>query len=313
MTSKLWNSFITLGVVVFIIVVACRKSATPAADTGALFADSLALDNKANSDCPNAPDYGDSIIYGKWRGPHNDYTVKPKKIKDDGRFFAWPQGLVLDPATGEINVTQSEAGVRYKVGFVKSGTTDTCFTTVILAGITYLDGIYSLDGSDTLASPYYNANPASAPVCDASDDNDYPGQGQPGGSQRCEFDDDDDDDNGNGKDDEPPPGKSANAQKLKVRTKSGIINLKKSFTEGIFGVNPQNGDNKKVTIYYRLNDKGNKVLQSITVDVWFYNRPSDVPAAQKEVITNRQLEFAQLMVVDSRPRPPQIVITRYSF
>jgi hypothetical protein len=310
---KLFTSFITLCVVLLIIAFACRKSATPVTDTVAPLTDGTVLAQKTNSNCPDTPDYGDSIIYGKWRGPHNDYTIKPKKIRADGHFFAWPQGLVLDPATGEINVTKSEAGVRYKIGFVKSGTTDTCFTTVILAGITYLDGIYSLDGSDTLAKPYYNANPAAAPVCDESDDDDYPGQGHPGGNANCEFDDDDDDDNGNGKEDEPPSGQSANAQKLKVRTKSGIINLKKSFSEGIFGVNPGNGDNKKVTIYYRLNDKGNKVLQSITVDVWFYNRPSDIPAAQQQLITNRQQEFAQFMVVDSRPRPPQIVITRYSF
>lgn len=258
------------------------------------------------------PDYGDSIIFGKWKGPHNDYTIKPKKIKDNGRFFAWPEGMVIDPLTGEINVTQSEAGIRYKVGFVKSGTTDTCFTTLILGGITYVDAIYSMEANDTLAKPYYYANPATAPVCDGSDDTDYPGQGNPGGNANCEFDDDDDDDNGNGKDDEPPPGQRANDKKLKVRTKSGVINLKKSLNEGIFGPNPQNGDNKLVTIYYRLNDKSGKALQSITIQVWYYNKRSDVPAAQQNTIINRQTSFQQYQVVNGKPRPPMIILTSFS-
>jgi hypothetical protein len=309
MKLKPWISLLSLIVVVVLLLLACHKSDAPVHSGSG----NLDLAKKTNNTCPNTSDYGDSIIYGKWKGPHQDYIIKPKKINDDGAFFAWPQGMVINPASGEINVTQSEAGIRYKVGFVKRGTTDTCFSTLILGGITYLDGIYSMDANDTLASPYYYANPAAGPVCDASDDTDYPGQGHPGGNAKCEFDDDDDDDNGNGKDDEPPAGQSANSRNLKVRTKSGIINLKKSLNEGIFGTNPNNGDNKKVTIYYRLNDKGNKVLQSITVEVWFYNKRSDVPVSQQNTIISRQTEFQQYMVADSKPRPPQIIITRYSY
>jgi len=258
----------------------------------------------------SGPDYGDSIIFGKWKGPNNDYTIKPKKIADKGTYLARPEGLVIDPATGEINVSKSESGVRYEVGFVKRGATDTCFSTLIVSGITYADAIYSIDANDTLAIPYYNANPATAPVCDGSDDTDYPGQGNPGGNANCEFDDDDDDDNGNGKNDEPPPGQKANDKNLKVRTKSGIINLKKSLDEGLFGLNPQNGDNKLITIYYRLNDQSNKALQNITVQVWYYNKRSDVPIAQQYTIASRKAAFMQYQVINGRPRPPMIILTR---
>lgn len=295
------NSLLVCSIVAFILI-ACKKSADTSTQAG-----SIALDKKNTAD--NTPDYGDTVIYIKWKGPKKDFTIKPKKIKDPGKFVSKPQGLVLDAASGEINVSKSETGIRYQVGFVKANTQDTSFTTLVVGGITYLDGIYSMSTSDTLASPFYDANPVQAPVCEASDDTDYPTL-TIAGADKCEFDDDEDLDSPNGKDDEPPAGQSANKKKLRVRKKSGVINLKKSLNDGIFGANPQNGDTKLVTIYYRLNDKSDKVLQSITIQVTYYRNKSDIPAATQMGILSMQQQFMQYTVVNGKPRPPQIVITR---
>ena len=134
-----------------------------------------------------------------------------------------------------------------------------------------------------------------------------------GGNDKCEFDDGSDDDNGNGSADEPPPGQRANDQKVRVRTKSGVINLKKTLGDGAFGPNPQNGDRKEVTIYYRLNDCSSKSLQKITVELIYYAKQSDIPAALINEVRDRRNAFMQsrIIMVKGKPRPPQIFITRF--
>jgi hypothetical protein len=219
--------------------------------------------------------------------------------------------LVINSTTGEINVTQSETGLRYKIGFIKTGSTDTCFSTLILGGITYIDSIYSLDKNDTLAIPYYYANPTAPAVCDPSNDNDYPGQGQHG-NNKCEFDDDGDLD-GNGPTDEPPAGSTANSLGVRVRTISGVINLKKTLQDGAFGsTTPANGSMVKATIYYRLNDQSGRVLQKIPVELYYYNSVSDIPTNYRNNIALNRQNFFNYIVVNGRPRPPMIILTRFS-
>jgi hypothetical protein len=262
----------------------------------------------------SAPDYGDSIIYSKWQGPNNDYSIKPKNNKFAGRWFAWPEGLLIDSTTGEINVSASETGVRYKVGFVKSGTQDTCTATLILGGITYVDSIYNMAKNDTLAFPYYYANPTAPSICDISDDTDYPTPGGNGhGNNKCEFDDDEDDDLNNGQADEPPAGSGANKQGVWVRTVSGVINLKKTMAD-VFGPNPQNGDTKKVDIYYRLNDRSSKALQKLSVRFIYYNLEAEIPIYLKHEIRVKRNSFYSYMTTESdyKPRPPMIILTRAS-
>ncbi len=146
-----------------------------------------------------------------------------------GTYFAWPAGLLIDSVTGSINISKSETGARYLVGFVKTGSSDTCTKELVLSGITYVDSVYVLSNNDTLAIPYYNAEPSSTSVCGNSGDHPTPGNNE------CEFDDGDDDDNGNGQADEPPPGQRANDQHVRVRTTNGIINLRQTLEEGYAG------------------------------------------------------------------------------
>ncbi len=294
----------------FLVIFACSKSKTTEVVSSIPFPAEIALNN-----CQLAPDYGSKVICAKWRGPNMDHLVKPKNDPGAGRYFSWPQGLVIDQNTGEINVTKSESGAKYIIGFIRTGTTDTCLTDLVLGGATYVDSVYVLSANDTLAQPYFNADPNMTSICDPSDDNDYPGNGAPngGGNDKCEFDDGFDDDNGNGTADEPPPGQRANDQKVRVRTLSGIINLKKTLDEGGFGANPQNGDSKEITIYYRLNDCSVKALQKIKVNLIYYEKKSDIPVQLLSDMRVKRNNFMQARIIDpnGKPRPPQIFVTRY--
>src|ERR1700730_9823434 len=108
--------------------------------------------------CSYAPDYGDSIIYPQpTNGP--DYVVSPVNNPGTGKYFSWPGGMVIDSLPGAINVTKSQTGQRYDIGFVKTGSTDTCLKSLIIAGAAYMDSVYVLANNEKLALPYFNANP----------------------------------------------------------------------------------------------------------------------------------------------------------
>jgi hypothetical protein len=306
MTSSASNTlFVTLVLVIF----ACSKSKITQDVKTIPFPEELELNA-----CLNAPDYGAKVICPAWRGANNDHKIRPKNDPGDGQYYAWPAGLVIDQTTGEINVSKSETGARYIIGFIRNGSTDTCLTDITIGGVTYVDSVYVLSNNDTLALPHFNANPIPISVCDASDDTDYPGNsgGNGGGNEKCEFDDGSDDDNANGQADEPPPGQRANDQQVRVRTVSGIINLKKTLEDGAFGPNPQNGDSKEVTIYYRLNDCSVKALQKLKVNLIYYHKKSDIPVELLDDVRVKRTSFmeARIIAPDGKPRPPQIFVTR---
>jgi hypothetical protein len=308
MKNKVHTKFLVLFTLLLVIF-ACSKSKITQEAKSIPFPEQLELNN-----CINAPDYGSAVICPSYRGPNNDHKIKPKNDPGPGLYYAWPAGLAINQTTGEINVTQSETGARYIIGFVRTGGTDTCLTELTIAGVTYVDSVYVLSANDTLALPHFNANPIPTSICDPSDDTDYPGGsgGNGGGNDKCEFDDGSDDDNGNGIADEPPAGQRANDQQVRVRTISGIINLKKTLEEGAFGANPQNGDRKQVTIYYRLNDCSVKALQKIKVDLIYYEKKSDIPVTLLNEVTEKRTRFMQARIIDpnGKPRPPQIFVTR---
>jgi hypothetical protein len=99
---------------------------------------------------------------------------------------------------------------------------------------------------------------------------------------------------------------------VRVRTVSGVINLKKTLEDGAFGPNPQNGDSKEVTIYYRLNDCSVKALQKIKVNLIYYEKKSDIPVQVLDEVRGRRTAFMQARIIDpnGKPRPPQIFVTR---
>ncbi|HUR10712.1 MAG TPA: hypothetical protein VM012_05055 [Flavitalea sp.] len=265
--------------------------------------------------CPNAPSYGDSVLIGEYKNK-KEFIVDVQNDPGAGIYYSWPLGLSIDKNTGAINVTKSESGIKYNIGFVKDRSKDTCRTNIIISGVNYVDSIYVLSRNDTLALPYFNAQPLLTAPCDASDDNDYPrsGGGRGKGNSKCEFDDDEDRNDLDNDEDEnqPPAGQTANEQKVRVRTISGIINLKRTLEEGAFGHNPKNGASTEVTLYYRLNDGSKKSLRKIRIKLMYYQKKTDVPKTMSAEISNKRKEFMQEMpmMAQALPRPPLIIITR---
>jgi hypothetical protein len=244
--------------------------------------------------CPGAPNYGDSIVYLKPRNGGDFFADPINNVGVQGTYLSWPEGLKLNKNTGVINLSQSETGVRYNIAFVKKGTTDTCVSQLIVGGLTYLDAIYVLEQQDTLAKPIFNADPFGPSVCDDSDDTDYP-DNNGNGNNKCVFDDD-------------APGQRANDQKLRVRTKSGIINLKRSVDDGLFGPNPRNGASKMVQIKYKLNDASLKAGQKLTVQVMYFDKLSSIPVSLKQEVAGKRADMFTYHVVNGKPRPPLLII-----
>jgi|SRR5882724_3674085 len=240
--------------------------------------------------CAYAPNYGDSIIFPQ---PTNqDYIITPINNPGTGKYFSWPEGMVIDSLTGAINITKSETGERYAIGFVKQGTTDTCLQTLIIGGAAYMDSVYVLADNQTTASPYYNADPFLAPVCSGSN---VSGSG-------CQYD---------------VTGDAA-SKKIIVDHNTGVIDLKKTLNGGLlggaFGLLPADGQTIQTTIYYRLNDASNNALQHITVQMMFYNRKSQINTG---LVNNLLLKInniltGNLISTTGNPRPPLIIITRFN-
>jgi len=199
--------------------------------------------------------------------------------------------MIMDSLTGAINVTKSETGMRYAIGFVKSGTTDTCLSTLIIGGAAYMDSVYVLlDGQDK-AVPYYNANPYLPPACSG-----------PGTS--CTFD----------------VTGSAAAKKVIVNNSSGEIDLKKTLDGsggilglgGAFGLLPLDGQTITVPIYYKLNDASNHALEHIDVQIAYYSSKSAIGTGLLGSVVNKLTAVLNLQLISKsyNPRPPLIIIVR---
>lgn len=296
---KLYKLFSLIGA--FLLLFACLKkqddlkpsSGAPPADT--------ARGPRQETSC--IPDYGDSVLCYQLLTSGQDYIVSPLNKPGKGKYIASPEGLVIDSNTGEINVTKSESGLAYKVGFIAEGSSDTCFTRVITSGINYLDGIYVLSDNDTLAVPVYKGTLNGSPVC-----------GDKGLFGSCEFDDDEDDDNGNGSFDEPAPGLSFASKNIRIDTKTGVISLNHTLLDGAFGsLSPDDGTTVNATLYYRLDDCSNKALRKIDISFTYYRRLSDVPRSLIDDVTNAVNNILGLVFRTSggktnNPRPPHIVV-----
>ncbi|MEO5594128.1 MAG: hypothetical protein ABIR15_16145 [Chitinophagaceae bacterium] len=287
---------------IIIVAIACNKSVDSPGPSAAQVAKTN-LPVQLNYQCANAPNYGDSIVY--MQPTKNDNIIYPvnQAALGKGTYFAWPVGLIIDSVSGAINVSQSETGLRFIVGFTKAGSKDTCVKNLILGGITYADRIYVLSNNDTLAVPYYNANASTPAVCNVSDDNDYPdNSGHGNGDDNCIFD---------GIDKKGKKGQ-ANAENVKVRTISGVINLKATLAAGAFGNNPVNGTSIIAPIAYSLNDKSKKATQQINVQLIYYAKKTDIPAALVNTITENNAAFFQNTAILKSPRPPIIVVSMFA-
>ena len=238
--------------------------------------------------CPLAPIYGGSIIYPQ---PANgaDYVINPVNSPGQGKYFSWPQGMVIDMNTGAIDVTKSETGLKYAIGFVRNGSTDTCLSTLIIGGASYYDSIYVLNSGANTAVPYFDGDPYFLNKCAAS-------------PNACSFD-------VNG---------TAASKKIIVNPSTGVIDLQKTLNGsllglgGTFGLIPTNGQSVTATIYYQLNDASNNALQHIDVQMVYFDSKDNMNAGLLSGIVNAvdNLLAGHLISTTINPRPPLIVIVR---
>jgi hypothetical protein len=226
------------------------------------------------TDASLSPSYSDSILYVQGAG-RSAYLFKPVNTLLNGTFVSWPKGLTINPVTGEIDVLQSEPGARYNVGFVSAATGDTAYRQVILAGITYPDGIYDLSSGNTSLQPYFNANASATGAANSAFD-------QKG---------------------------IANSQNLVVNTQTGAIDLQASVAQGLFGAQPQNGDSRDISIYYRLNDQSNMSLLKTTVTVYYFNSVSDIPQSLVDATVFSQYAFRQTSWQSAHPEMTEATAT----
>lgn len=228
-------------------------------------------------------DYGDSILFlHNHAGDHIQFPTQ----NIPGRYFSFPEGLQLNSITGEINVTQSESGLRYKVYLIPEGRNDTLSTTVLVSGINYFDKIYNLSMHDTIAPAIYNGS-ISRTI--------------PGGSQ---FD----------------VGNGCNALGCNVQTLNGSINLKQTIRNGVFGGSyiPQNGTSKEFDLIYKINDASDKSTNKIRIKLYYYNTAADMDQSLVDLLNDRiGTVFGTIPAGTSagsaaariaRPRPPCIII-----
>ncbi|HEV7621026.1 MAG TPA: hypothetical protein VGO09_04800 [Flavisolibacter sp.] len=222
--------------------------------------------------------YGDSVFYINSQA--TDYLVNPVNGKP-GSFTSFPEGLAIDKTTGTINVSKSEAGMRYRINFLSSAG-DTSSTYIVISGINFPDKYYFLANSDSIAFPVYNADPS---------------LNLPSGS----FDED----------------KSANKSGCAMKTINGQINLTESLRNGLFGNNPQNNTKKGFDVLYRLNDKSGNSLNKISILIYYFNTMNDVTPDLAQTVIDHQIMTLQpnhapiangLIQAASKPRPPCIVI-----
>lgn len=238
---------------------------------------------------PSQLTYGDSILY--LRNQASDYIVYPVQQKA-GQYFGFPDGIEIDQASGAINVSKSETGLRYRITCV-SPQGDTSQTMVVISGINFLDKFHHLSQGDSIALPIYNA----------SLDKILPVNGST-------FDE----------------GNTANSGGCSVKTINGQINLAQTVRNGVFGATPQNNANQEFDIYYRLNDNSSKALNKIRVKMYYYNTMNDVAPDLLQTLQDRENDGVFLgtsylplpnnsstlrtraTAKTAKPRPPCVII-----
>jgi len=240
--------------------------------------------------------YGDSIFY--LNNQTSDYVILPEQPRQ-GQYSGFPEGIEIDPKTGEINVSKSETGLRYRVTFVPDGTTDTFNVMIVISGINYLDGFYRLNTADSIARPLYNAT-INKPI--------------PGVNNGSSFDN----------------GSNCNNAGCNVNIGDGTINLAQTVRNGVFGPVPSNNDRHQFQMNYRINDKSSETSNTIQVKIYYFDSINDVTQEVYDIISSRQgailgfqptpIPFENFTEVNSiqqvngsqkptpKPRPPCIFI-----
>lgn len=247
--------FPILGIILLLAAVSCKK------------------DNNSTTTPPVVPpgtsiSYGDSVFY---LNPQvTDYIISPVKVQS-GQYSGFPEGINIDTKTGEINVSASETGLRYRITFIPDGTTDSVSTDIVISGINYLDGFYKLTTADSVLKPLYNASFSNS---------------IPGVNNGTIFDD----------------GSGCNSVGCNVNTVVGSINLAQTVRNGVFGATPSNNDRHEFELNYRINDKSSKSLNTLKVKLYYFDSINDVTQEAYDIINSR---IGTILGVGPKPTPFQ--------
>ncbi|MDP4252842.1 MAG: hypothetical protein Q8938_02460 [Bacteroidota bacterium] len=198
--------------------------------------------------------YGDSIYY--LRPQAGDLIVSPLH-PSAGQYIGFPDGIQIDGNTGEINVSKSETGLRYRVSFIPKGSSDTVSQIVIISGVNFLDGFYNLAQGDSIANPIYNGWTSNA---------------IPGLNNGSAFDE----------------GSNCNRQGCTIDLGTGRINLAQTVRNGVFGTIPSSNSRQEFLMSYRINDKSLEALNSIDIKIYYFETMNDVSQEVYDIISSRQ-------------------------
>ncbi len=228
--------------------------------------------------------YGDTLLFYH-QLTSDKFAPVLSKPAGAAIFKAIPGGLSIDSLTGQINISKSESGLRYKVFAVNKQGLAIDSVKLVISGVDYADGIYNLDATpvtyDT-AFPIYNARPELSLPCPDDDDDVEE-------NQRCVFDETDL--NADGNDDIP----GVIQEKLLVNPKTGTIDLEASYRAGLFGSGtPANGTRKDLLMYYRLADASGRALQKIQLQVYYFRTNADIPQSLLTELSNRRNQSTQV-------------------
>ncbi len=282
--------------VMMLLAVACKKNVSdppgsggnpPGTDSTKQVINAVPFPQSAVTSCTFSPDYGDSIFYPQ--PSSSDYYISPVNNQGiDGKYFSWPQGLSINAGTGSIDVTRSVSGLRYSVGFVKTGTTDTCLSNIIVGGASYADSVYSMASSDTTAPPYFDGNPYGPNICSAKGPND---------GNKCAFD----------------IYNNAKFQGIVIDKKTGFVDLKKTMKQ----INNNyailfDGETLLTTFYYKINDNSNNAVQQMQLELVYYSSKSKIPADVLAEVDakNTNIYSGVIIATGVNPKPPLIIIVR---
>jgi hypothetical protein len=185
-----------------------------------------------------------------------DYIVTPNQTVT-GKYYGFPDGIQLDENTGEINVSKSETGLRYRISFVPIGSSDSISTVIVISGINFLDGFYVLTGKDSVVRPIYNGRLANS---------------LPGVNNGSLFDE----------------GSNCNSNGCTVDVSNGEINLAETVRNGVFGTTPSNNARKEFQMNYRINDKSLKAGNTLRVKIYYFDTMADVSQEAYDIISSRQ-------------------------
>ncbi len=184
--------------------------------------------------------YPDTIFYPQTSS--SDYIVMPLNVQD-GKYGSFPDVMKIDRNSGAINITKSETGLKYIVWFIPNGTKDTCKKFVTISGINYTDSIFTLANQKSVSVPIYNANTQEPIACNGG----------------CNF------------------GQNLVSQGIAIDQSTGVLDLKQSLLNGALGKHPKNGTFKDFLMQYKIGDKSNDALNSISFRLYYYKLKSQIP------------------------------------